>query len=132
MQIYRAQRLDDSISQTRQTHKRGARKRGEEGEVRDILSGSNFSRTHAASAPKSHSRLSHVFFREKINSFLVFDRWGNTVFEASNFSPEDPNGRWDGRYRGKRMNPAVFAYFAVIKFKDGVETLFEGDITLMR
>ena len=39
---------------------------------------------------------------------------------------------WDGSHRGQKLNPAVFAYYAVIEFIDGQEILYEGDVTLKR
>jgi len=39
-------------------------------------------------------------------SFQVFDRWGRRVF-ARNFAPDDPTIGWDGRLKGKPMNPGV-------------------------
>jgi len=67
-----------------------------------------------------------------IKQFLVFSRWGETVFEYYNFLPNDPANGWDGTHRGERMNPAVFVWFAVVEFLDGSEVLLEGDVTLVR
>jgi gliding motility-associated-like protein len=69
---------------------------------------------------------------QKINSFLVFDRWGEAVFEYFDFVPNNPAYGWDGRWRGQIMNPAVFAWFAEVEFKDGTVELFKGDVTLVR
>ncbi len=68
----------------------------------------------------------------QIKSFLVFDRWGETVFRYYEFPPNDPAYGWDGTHRGKTMNPGVFAWFAVVEFIDGEEELFEGDLMLMK
>ncbi|RMG83739.1 MAG: hypothetical protein D6714_09230 [Bacteroidetes bacterium] len=68
----------------------------------------------------------------KIRSFLIFNRWGETVFEQYEFVPNDPAYGWDGTHRGQKMNPAVFAWFALIEFVDGSVELFEGDVTLTR
>jgi hypothetical protein len=68
----------------------------------------------------------------EIKSFLVFSRWGETVFQYFNFQPNDPAYGWDGRHRGDVMNPAVFTWFALVEFIDGQEVLYEGDVTLMR
>lgn len=68
----------------------------------------------------------------EIKSFLVFSRWGETVFEYHHFEPNNPAYGWDGTHRGQLMNPAVFAWFAIVEFADGTEQLFEGDVTLMR
>ena len=69
---------------------------------------------------------------EKVRSFLVFSRWGETVYEYYNFDPNDPAYGWDGFHRGEPMNPAVFAYFAEVEFIDGRVEFFEGDVTLVR
>ncbi|MCP4122818.1 MAG: hypothetical protein GY751_13790, partial [Bacteroidetes bacterium] len=69
---------------------------------------------------------------KKINSFLVFNRWGEPVFQYYNFQPNNPAYGWNGRYRGQIMNPAVFAYYAEIEFIDGEIRLYEGDVTLVR
>ena len=37
----------------------------------------------------------------EIQSFEVFDRWGEKVFEQYNFQPNDPVHGWDGTLRGK-------------------------------
>ncbi|MBR9920209.1 MAG: hypothetical protein GYB31_05160 [Bacteroidetes bacterium] len=68
----------------------------------------------------------------RINSFLVFDRWGESVYEYYNFLPNDPAYGWNGQLRGKNMNPGVFVYYAEIEFVDGRVELFEGDVTLFR
>ncbi|MBR9922988.1 MAG: gliding motility-associated C-terminal domain-containing protein [Bacteroidetes bacterium] len=67
-----------------------------------------------------------------IRSFLVFDRWGEKVFEYYNFQPNNPAYGWDGMHRGKVLNPAVFVYYAEIEFTDGSVELYEGDVTLLR
>jgi gliding motility-associated-like protein len=67
----------------------------------------------------------------KIKSFLVFNRWGETVFEYYNFSPNNPAYGWDGFHRGQPVDPAVFVWFATVEFIDGRIELIEGDVTLM-
>ncbi len=68
----------------------------------------------------------------RVKSFLVFSRWGETIFQYYNFPPNDPAYGWDGRHRGEEMNPAVFVWFAEVEFLDGQTLLFEGDVTLVR
>lgn len=67
-----------------------------------------------------------------IHSFLVFNRWGESVWEFLDFLPGDPAGRWDGMFRNNALNPAVFTWFAEIEFVDGSTEIFEGDVTLMK
>ncbi|MBK9015081.1 MAG: gliding motility-associated C-terminal domain-containing protein [Saprospiraceae bacterium] len=67
----------------------------------------------------------------KVNSFLVFNRWGESVYQYFNFSPNDPAYGWDGKHRSLPLDPAVFTWFAEIEFIDGRVEIFKGDITLM-
>ncbi len=67
-----------------------------------------------------------------IKSFLVFDRWGETVFEYYNFIPDEPAAGWDGKHRDTKMQPAVFTWFAEVEFTDGRVELYKGDVTLVR
>ncbi|MCB0597586.1 MAG: gliding motility-associated C-terminal domain-containing protein [Lewinellaceae bacterium] len=68
----------------------------------------------------------------KIRSFLVFNRWGESVFEVYNFPPNDPLYGWDGTFRQELYNSGVFAWFAEVEFVDGVVEVFKGDVALMR
>jgi len=68
----------------------------------------------------------------KIKSFLVFNRWGETVHEFYNFQPGDALAGWDGYFRSQRMDPGVFTWFAEVEFTDGLTEILEGDVTLMR
>lgn len=68
----------------------------------------------------------------KVRSFLVFDRWGETVFQYYTFPPNNPAYGWDGKHRGDLLNPGVFTWYAEIEFVDGKVELYEGDVTLMR
>ena len=69
---------------------------------------------------------------ELVTSFKVFSRWGESVFEKTNFPPNDPSFGWNGTYRGKRLDPAVFVYMAEVVFVDGLKQLFKGEVTLMK
>lgn len=69
---------------------------------------------------------------EKINYFRIYDRWGEVVYRAANFDPNDPNFGWDGTLKGQKMNPAVFVYHAEVLFIDGHIQEYTGDVTLIR
>lgn len=68
----------------------------------------------------------------KINRLMIFTRWGEPVFEASDFKPNDPDFGWNGDFKNERMNPGVFVYFAEVEFIDGLVELYKGDVTLMK
>ena len=69
---------------------------------------------------------------ENIPSFSIYDRWGNRVFHQEDFPPNNPYFGWDGRFEGQPMNPAVFAWKAVVEFVDGKREVLYGDLTLVR
>lgn len=61
----------------------------------------------------------------------IFDRWGNIMFESY-----DPSVCWNGEFKGKMMQPAVFGWFMELRARncDGslLEVFEEGDIHLIR
>ncbi len=68
----------------------------------------------------------------KIHELKIFDRWGELMYQNYDFAPNDPNLGWDGTFRGKTVNPAVFVYYFVVEYIDGSKQLYKGDITLVR
>ncbi|MEM7103047.1 MAG: gliding motility-associated C-terminal domain-containing protein, partial [Bacteroidota bacterium] len=68
----------------------------------------------------------------QVRMFRIFDRWGEMVFEAQNFQPNNPVFGWNGMLKGKPLNPAVFVYFAEVEFVDGVSIMYKGDVTLVK
>ncbi len=72
---------------------------------------------------------------QKIIVFRVFDRWGNIVYQDFNIDPgefEGGNRGWDGSIGGGLAPQGVYTYAAKIRFIDGVEKLYKGDVTLLR
>ncbi|HHM21132.1 MAG TPA: T9SS type B sorting domain-containing protein [Bacteroidetes bacterium] len=67
-----------------------------------------------------------------IKKLRVFDRWGELVFDGTDLTPGNELQGWDGTFKGKPMNPAVFAWYAQIEFIDGVIILYEGDVMIVR
>ncbi|HXC04942.1 MAG TPA: gliding motility-associated C-terminal domain-containing protein, partial [Bacteroidia bacterium] len=59
--------------------------------------------------------------------FAIYDRWGEKVFETN-----DPKQCWDGTFRGKLMNSAVFAYYLKATLLNGQVISQKGNITLDR
>jgi gliding motility-associated-like protein len=49
--------------------------------------------------------LSNPFAIPEMISLEIFDRWGSRVYATT-----DPFQRWDGSYKGKRLNPGVVKY----------------------
>ena len=67
---------------------------------------------------------------EEIENFQIFSRWGDLVFEKNNFQPNDPSMGWNGFFNGEKMNPAVFVFFAKIKYTNGETEIVKGDLLL--
>ncbi|MEM1322901.1 MAG: gliding motility-associated C-terminal domain-containing protein, partial [Bacteroidota bacterium] len=65
----------------------------------------------------------------EVLSLRIFDRWGDLVYEGQ---PQGAGEGWDGFFKGKLMNPAVFVYVAEVLFVDGVTRIYKGDVTLLR
>nr|MBX2876493.1 gliding motility-associated C-terminal domain-containing protein [Saprospiraceae bacterium] len=67
-----------------------------------------------------------------IRDFLIFDRWGGTIFEVHDVLPNNPDAGWDGLSRGQHLPPGVYVFYARLRLVDGSERLVEGDVLLMR
>lgn len=59
--------------------------------------------------------------------FAIFDRWGDKVFETN-----DKQQCWDGTYKGKLLDDAVFAYFLKAKLITGEEISKQGNLSLIK
>ncbi len=67
-----------------------------------------------------------------LSALNVFNRWGELIWRGENLTPNEETQGWDGTFRNKPLNPAVFAYYGIIEFVDGSREIVEGDITLVR
>ncbi len=61
----------------------------------------------------------------------IYDRWGTLLYEAENLPLNNPSLGWDGMYRGKRVETGVYVYYMTIRFIDGVEIFYKGDINIL-
>ncbi|TAL62225.1 MAG: T9SS type B sorting domain-containing protein, partial [Bacteroidetes bacterium] len=59
--------------------------------------------------------------------FTVYNRWGQKVFFTT-----DQTEKWDGRFHGKPVDPAVFFYTLNINFITGTSKYIDGNVTLVR
>lgn len=57
----------------------------------------------------------------------IFNRWGNLVYEFT-----DPEGGWDGTYRGKPVDTGVYYCLVTALGSDGVKYKLRGDISILR
>lgn len=71
---------------------------------------------------------------DRVLSVNVYDRWGNHVHEQTDLTvPSDGTILgWDGHFRGRLMDPGVYVYAVTVRFLDGRELVYRGDVNLMR
>lgn len=67
-----------------------------------------------------------------VKTMHIFDRWGEMIFNRTNFAPNESDLGWDGKYNGKTLMPGVYVYDIVIITKENKEFRYTGDITLIR
>lgn len=67
-----------------------------------------------------------------IESFQIYDRWGNVVYEDYNFIINDQTRGWDGTYKGQEMNAGTYVWLMEVNFIDGTSEIFKGQTTLIR
>ncbi len=67
-----------------------------------------------------------------IEHMQVFDRWGEKVFDESNFMSDENNAGWDGEFKGKPAVSDVYVYLIEVAKPGGHIEKFAGDLTLLR
>ncbi|MES2592243.1 MAG: gliding motility-associated C-terminal domain-containing protein [Bacteroidota bacterium] len=60
-------------------------------------------------------------------SFILFDRWGERVFETTN-----SDKGWDGKYNNTDTQTGVYVWYFSVTYMDGAVETRKGDITLVR
>ncbi|MBV6655022.1 MAG: gliding motility-associated C-terminal domain-containing protein, partial [Mameliella sp.] len=68
----------------------------------------------------------------RLNTFRIFDRWGEMVFEGDERALNNELFGWDGNHRGEPMDPGTFVFYAEVEFIDGQVELIKGDFVLLR
>jgi gliding motility-associated-like protein len=68
----------------------------------------------------------------QIDRFVIYDRWGEPVFTANRFPPNDPAYGWDGTYKGAELKPDVYVYYLESRCGNGEKIFLKGDISLIR
>jgi gliding motility-associated-like protein len=67
---------------------------------------------------------------KQVKSLRIYNRWGEVVFERTNFSLDDNNAAWNGKYNGQYVPAGTYVYFAELTCN---EILFQqkGTITVV-
>jgi gliding motility-associated-like protein len=97
----------------------------------DIICGELF----VPNAFSPNGDLNNDVFRVKIDpacvlemSLSVYDRWGEKIIELT-----DPNQVWDGTFKGKQLDNAVFVYYLNITLTNSSEQIKKsGNVSLIK
>lgn len=57
----------------------------------------------------------------------VYDRWGEKIFESTS-----QQSGWDGRFKGEKVTPAVYAYYLKVRCVNQQEYFKKGNVTVIR
>jgi len=68
---------------------------------------------------------------ERVESFRIYDRWGNLILNEVNLEPFSESARWDGYYDGSKAQTGVYVYLYELTLKTGERLILSGDITLL-
>lgn len=68
----------------------------------------------------------------RVKAFLIFNRWGQLVFERSNFAPNDAGFGWDGSVRGTPAPPDVYVYTCEVVCENGVSYTYKGNVAIIK
>ncbi len=72
---------------------------------------------------------------DRVVDFLIYDRWGNLVFELPEDAKQHPTSRddgWDGTRNGQDAEQGVYVWIANVRYLDNVVLPSRGQITLLR
>ena len=69
---------------------------------------------------------------EHIKQLLIFDRWGNLLFQADDWPINSERHGWDGYFRGQPLDTGVYIFSVEVQLVNGEAQTFGGDILLIR
>jgi hypothetical protein len=67
-----------------------------------------------------------------VNKMRIYDRWGNLVFIATDFSAFDNPTGWNGKIDGKDAVPGVYVYVFDMRSDDSDEIIESGDVSVIK
>ena len=67
-----------------------------------------------------------------IRSMRIFNRWGEPVYEATNFKANDASKGWNGMYKGQPAPNEVYVYFVEVICENSSVLMYSGNIALIR
>jgi hypothetical protein len=68
----------------------------------------------------------------QVKFFRIFNRWGELVFEKSNFPPNDPLYGWNGMVKNQKTGLDVFVYTCEVMCENGSLFSYKGNVTIIK
>lgn len=69
----------------------------------------------------------------KIIKYLrIYNRWGEVMFEHTNFAIDDRSTGWDGRYKGQAVGTGTYVYLAEMECSSGELFTRKGTVTVIQ
>ncbi len=68
----------------------------------------------------------------RVQRMSIFNRWGELIFQRTNFAPNDANAGWNGRVNGKPAITDVYTYIIEIVCNNSEVLPFKGNISLIQ
>lgn len=69
---------------------------------------------------------------KQIRYLRIFNRWGQLIFEKTNFNSNDKAMAWDGTFRGKPLPPDVFVFSMAIVCDNNQLVETRGNVMIVR
>ena len=67
-----------------------------------------------------------------VKYFRIFNRWGELVFEKTDFVANNPLYGWDGKVKGIAAGPDVFVYTCEALCENGSLFTYKGNVTIIK
>ncbi|MDH3652132.1 MAG: gliding motility-associated C-terminal domain-containing protein, partial [Saprospiraceae bacterium] len=68
----------------------------------------------------------------QINTYQIFDRWGNSIYRALNFPLQSQSKWWDGTFQGRPVANGTYLYQIEISDADNSKEVLQGTISVVR
>ena len=66
-----------------------------------------------------------------IKTLKVVDRWGNVLFDKSEFQANNETAGWNGTFKGQKVAAGVYLYQMEVEFANGAKEIISGDVTVV-
>lgn len=68
---------------------------------------------------------------KSVSRLEVYDRWGNMLYQGRDMDIRNFDEGWKADFNGKKVNPGVYTWIAIVKFIDDAEIAYSGDVTVV-